>query len=144
MRKAEAPRFVAGAVQYDGCMSTGYQAGRALSAATENTWCAVLEPLLAHFPAPTVLDLGCGTGRFATVIGRRFRARVIGVEPSRQMLRIAATALPPPNVSYAGGRAECLPLRDRSCDVAWLSHVIHHISDRDACAKELRRVLRPE
>lgn len=75
MRKADAQRFFAGAVQYDGCLSTGYQAGRALSAETVDIWCAVLDPLLAPFRQLTLLDLGCGTGRFSTVIGRRFRAR---------------------------------------------------------------------
>lgn len=60
------------------------------------------------------------------------------------MLRVAAADNPPPNVSYASGRAECLPLQDRSCDVAWLSHVIHHILDLETCAQELRRVLRSQ
>ena len=29
-----------------------------------------------------------------------------------------------------------------SCDVAWLSHVWHHVRDRQACVGELRRILR--
>jgi ubiquinone/menaquinone biosynthesis C-methylase UbiE len=132
MRRADTQRFFAGAVHYDGCISTGYQAGRALSAETTDIWCAVLEPLLAPFRQLTLLDPGCGTGRSSTVTG---------VEPSRQMLRVAAADSPPPNVSYASGRAECLPLQDCSCDVAWLSHVIHHIPDLETCAQELRRVL---
>jgi SAM-dependent methyltransferase len=46
-------------------------------------------------------------------------------------------------VSYVGGTAEHLPLRDSSCDAAWLSTVIHHIGDLGACARDLWRVLRP-
>ena len=142
MRKPQTARkFFAGAVRYDGCISMGYQNGRALSPDTADIWCAVLKPLLALLVRPTVLDLGCGTGRFSTVIGGRFHARVVGIEPSWPMLSIAIAQSPPPSVSYAAGRAETLPLRDHSCDVAWLSHVIHHIPDRDACARELARVL---
>lgn len=144
MQKADIKEFFAGAVQYDARLSTGYQVGRSLSADTADIWCAVLEPFLAPFGRSTVLDLGCGTGRFSTVIGRRLRTRVIGVEPSWDMLRMAAADNPPPNVSYASGRAECLPLGDGSCDVGWLSHVIHHIADPEACARELWRVLRPQ
>jgi len=77
MQKADVKEFFAGAVQYDAGLSTGYRVGRALSADTADIWCAVLEPLLAPFGRPTVLDLGCGTGRFSTVIGRRFGTRVI-------------------------------------------------------------------
>jgi ubiquinone/menaquinone biosynthesis C-methylase UbiE len=40
-------------------------------------------------------------------------------------------------------RAEQLPIRDSSCDLAWMSQVLHHLPDRPACARELRRVLRP-
>jgi SAM-dependent methyltransferase len=47
------------------------------------------------------------------------------------------------NLTYVAGRAERMPLRDESCDLAWLSQVWHHIQDRQGCARELRRILRP-
>ncbi len=46
-------------------------------------------------------------------------------------------------IDYVTGRAEQLPLRDATCDAAWLSTVIHHVDDLGAAASELRRVLRP-
>jgi ubiquinone/menaquinone biosynthesis C-methylase UbiE len=46
------------------------------------------------------------------------------------------------NVRYLAGRAEQLPLRSGSFDVALLSNVYHHVVDRRACAVELHRVLR--
>ena len=36
-----------------------------------------------------------------------------------------------------------MPLRDGCCDSAWLSTVLHHLSDPAGCAGELRRVVRP-
>ena len=48
-----------------------------------------------------------------------------------------------PRVRYVEGSAERIPLPDASCDAAFLSNVVHHVRDRDACAAQLRRVLRP-
>jgi ubiquinone/menaquinone biosynthesis C-methylase UbiE len=65
------------------------------------------------------------------------------VEPSAGMRRQARTTSAHPHVAYVGGLGERLPLRDGCCDSAWLSTVIHHLSDLAACAGELRRVVRP-
>jgi SAM-dependent methyltransferase len=46
------------------------------------------------------------------------------------------------NLAYVVGTAERIPLQDDSCDLGWLSHVWHHIRDRQACARELGRVVR--
>jgi len=48
-----------------------------------------------------------------------------------------------PGIVQVGAAGEALPLASGSCDAAWLSTVIHHLRDREACARELRRVLRP-
>ena len=47
-------------------------------------------------------------------------------------------------VTYVGGDAIHIPLRDASCDVAWLSTMIHHVPDLAGCAREVRRVVRPD
>jgi ubiquinone/menaquinone biosynthesis C-methylase UbiE len=88
-----------------------------------------------------VLDLGCGTGRFASAIADWFSTDVVGIEPSAEMLR-AAGEQPHPQVGYAQGRAEDLPLPDETCDWAWLSTVVHHFEDLPRAARELRRVVR--
>jgi ubiquinone/menaquinone biosynthesis C-methylase UbiE len=89
-----------------------------------------------------VLDLGAGTGLFSVAIAQWFGTEVVAVEPSEGMLRQARTRAHP-QVTYIGGLGEQLPLRDGCCDSAWLSTVIHHLSDLAACAGELRRVVRP-
>jgi ubiquinone/menaquinone biosynthesis C-methylase UbiE len=59
------------------------------------------------------------------------------------MLAVAACQDKPKNLSYLAGSAESLPLAGATCDLAWLSHVWHHVRDRSACAKDLSRVVRP-
>jgi len=102
----------------------------------------MVEPFIRHAHPATVLDLGCGTGRFSALFAERFQARVIGLDPSAAMLRRARQGSDRHNLFYAAARGEQLPLRDACCDLAWLSQVIHHIADRRACARELRRVVK--
>ena len=131
--------FVPGAVDYDGAMSRDFNAGRALSPDSLTVWRAAFEPYLAH--ARHIVDVGSGTGRFAVLMAEWFGALVIGVEPARGMRDVAVALGRHPRVSYVGGRAEQLPLRDQSSSVFVLSNVYHHIVDRGASARELQRVL---
>jgi SAM-dependent methyltransferase len=48
-----------------------------------------------------------------------------------------------PAVTYAEGAAERIPLPDASCDAALVFYVWHHVVDRAAAARELRRVVKP-
>ncbi len=134
--------FEPGAVTYEGDLSSNYPMARMVSAETADTWSGVLRPFLTTFCRPTVLDLGCGTGRFSALISDRFGATVVGIDPSIAMLQTAVRSSQAGRVQYAAARAERLPLAESSCDVAWMSQVVHHIRDRKACAAELHRVLR--
>jgi SAM-dependent methyltransferase len=88
-----------------------------------------------------VLDLGCGTGRFATALAERHGCRAFGVDPSPAMLAVArarSTA-----VTWLDGRAEEIPLAAGAVERAFLQTVIHLVEDRSAAFSELRRVLEP-
>ncbi len=124
-------------------IASAYDAGRSLPDEGMEVWRVAL---LRHLPERTalpMLDLGCGTGRFTAALADWLEARVIGIEPSRAMIRAATTSSPHPKASYLLGRAEDIPLADSTCDFAWLSAVVHHFEDLPRAAGELRRVLRP-
>jgi ubiquinone/menaquinone biosynthesis C-methylase UbiE len=137
----QAAQFLPGVIDYDGRMSASYHSGRALSAEAASVWCATAAPFVRIAQSARVLDLGSGTGRFATLFARSFDTQVIGIEPSKGVLAAAAREERPGNLAYVAGAAENIPLKDSSCGLAWLSHVWHHVRDRYACARELRRVL---
>jgi hypothetical protein len=88
--------FVPGSIDYDGPMSRDFNCGRGLSSHSLAVWRAALEPHIGQ--ADIVLDLGSGTGRFATLSARWFNTLVIGVEPATGMrlrrARIRHTLLP--------------------------------------------------
>jgi SAM-dependent methyltransferase len=134
--------FKPGSINYDGAIASVYAAARSLSAETASIWTATVEPFIKRAHPATILDLGCGSGRFSSLFAEVFQARVIGLDPAVAMLRAAKQGAGGDNLIYAAARSEQLPLADCSCDLAWLSQMIHHVRDREACARELRRVLR--
>ena len=138
-----AKQFFPGVIDYSGRMSAGYQSGRALSPETAATWAAIVAAFVRRGTNSQVLDLGAGTGRFSELFARAFEAQVVGVEPSIAMLAAGDGSARPKRLAYVAGSAEAIPLRDHSCDLAWLSQVWHHIRDHQACARELRRVISP-
>ena len=99
-----------------------------------------------------VLEIGCGTGNYIKAIAATTGAICTGIDPSREMLRIAQSnhGLPKnrrdsggADVTFIKGSAEEMPLADRQCDLAFSVDVIHHVQVRRAAARELFRVLKP-
>jgi len=106
--------------------------------------CARLAAELASVSAADrVVDIGCGPGNAVRAAARR-GASAVGVDPSPVMLRLARTATRDhPNVSWAPGGAEALPVSDEGATVAWSLKTVHHWQDVTAGLAELRRVLTP-
>jgi ubiquinone/menaquinone biosynthesis C-methylase UbiE len=93
--------------------------------------------------ADRLVDIGCGPGNAARAAARR-GARVIGVDPSPVMLRLARAATRDlPNLSWSPGGAEALPVTNDWATAAWSLRTVHHWKDVTAGLAELRRVLAP-
>jgi len=93
-------------------------------------------------PIETVLDLGCGTGRFSFGLADRFGARVVGIDPSTKMLDRARSKVGGPAVQFAAARGEDLPVRSDGFDLIFMSMVFHHFAAPGRVASECRRVVR--
>jgi ubiquinone/menaquinone biosynthesis C-methylase UbiE len=122
---------------YNDAAAAAFQASRELPADGLSEWRAAISRFLAPRPGMRVLDLGAGTGTWATALASWYGISIVAVEPSPAMR--ARSRWP----GMLAGHATALPLVAATMDGAWLSTVIHHLPDLPAAARELRRVLRP-
>ncbi len=102
-------------------------------------------------PPACIIDLGCGTGRDARRLKRRFpRAEVIALDCSMMMARAAAgqrrilrAPLAPPLRAVQADVGQ-LPLPDHCVDLIYSNLSLQWHTDLDALFAEWRRVLRPD
>lgn len=97
------------------------------------------------------IDVGCGEGRHAIELAKRFRLSVLGVDPVPRHIDIATRdlaqeAAADPALGSAArfqlGSAEELPAMSASVDLVWCRDVLVHVEDLDAAYAEFRRVLK--
>jgi len=115
-----------------------YDSARALPEQTTQQWMAELKALLPLGRVETVLDLGCGTGRFTAALQSTLDCLVIGVDPSAEMLD-QARARGLPGIEWRQGPAERIPLVDGAADLVWMSQVYHHLEGPESVFRVPRR-----
>jgi SAM-dependent methyltransferase len=98
-------------------------------------------------PGDTILDFGCGTGRFMRVFGKR-GLTVIGTEITLGMLSEAQRIGVPGNSSFLLTDGLSIPVRDASIDMIWCCGVLRYslfVAEPVYAdiAKEMFRVLKP-
>jgi SAM-dependent methyltransferase len=90
-----------------------------------------------------LVDVGCGTGRFAAFAKARRGGRVWGVDPSPEMLRRARERPDAGGIGWKQASAERLPFTGGWFDAAHMHLVVHTLADRPAALTEIARVLMP-
>ena len=90
-----------------------------------------------------LVDVGCGTGRFAAFAKARRGGRVWGVDPSAEMLRQARARTDARGIGWKQAPAERLPFTAGWFDAAHMHLVVHTLPDRPAALAEVARVLMP-
>jgi ubiquinone/menaquinone biosynthesis C-methylase UbiE len=131
-------------VDYDKTeMPSAYDRGRSYSPKQLARWLDVVADSAGTAPVRTIMDLGCGTGRYSVGLSTRLQARVIGVEPSEKMLSEARRKAIS-QIALVRASAESLPFANDSIDMVFMSMVFHHFNNADAATRECRRVLGPD
>lgn len=96
--------------------------------------------------ASRVLDLATGTGDLAIAIAEANpNAKVVGVDPSTQMLEVGRKKLGPlaSRIELLEGDAQALPFDDESFDATTIAFGIRNVPDRVKGLAEMARVTRP-
>ena len=123
-------------------IAVAYDLGRSYGPEVLDLWMTTVSSYMEEQAITSILDLGCGTGRFSEVLAVHFDAEVIGIDPSKKMLEQARSKQTDPRVRYQFGRAEAIPLPDESVDLVFMSMIFHHLQNPALAARECRRVLR--
>jgi len=123
-------------------IAVAYDRGRDHGLEFLTLWMNVVSSHVKNPFIETILDLGCGTGRFSEALAARFDAEVIGIDPSKKMLEQAQKKRRDRRVRYQLGRGEAIPLPDKSVDLIFMSMIFHHLENPALTARECRRVLR--
>ncbi len=118
-----------------------YDAARSLPEKTLALWMDTLRELIPSDSITNILDLGAGTGRFASCLRDTFRCPVVAVDPSEAMLG-QGQGRELHKIQWLSGSAESIPLWDKSVDLVWMSQVFHHLKNPTIAIQEVRRVLR--
>jgi ubiquinone/menaquinone biosynthesis C-methylase UbiE len=119
-----------------------YDRGRDHGPEFLDLWMNVVSSHVRDQRIKTILDLGCGTGRFSEALAVHFNAEVIGIDPSMKMLEQARSKPSRRQIRYEPGRGESIPLPDNSVDLIFMSMIFHHLDNPTLVARECRRVLR--
>jgi ubiquinone/menaquinone biosynthesis C-methylase UbiE len=119
-----------------------YNTARGLPPDTMAMWLETLRNHIDFSNVNHILDLGCGTGRFTSLLAALGRGFVTGVEPSQAMLDMALSS-PLDKIEWKQGEAENIPLPDQSVDLVFMSQVFHHLPDHQKALKQIHRVLTP-
>lgn len=95
-----------------------------------------------------VLDIATGTGEVAIQAVKNLSgSRIIGMDPSAEMLALAQKKIQAPGVaekvSLAQGSAEDLPFKDNTFDGVSIAFGIRNTRDHIKSLGEMRRVLKP-
>ncbi|MBV8069283.1 MAG: class I SAM-dependent methyltransferase, partial [Acidobacteriaceae bacterium] len=104
--------------------------------------------LLQIRPESRVLEIGCGSGRYALRVAEQTRCRLIGLDVNSHGIRNAKEIASRMRLDSLVRFEECdashrLPFSDARFDAVFSNDVLCHIPGRPAVLTELARVLKP-
>lgn len=104
--------------------------------------------LLEIRPTSRVLEIGCGSGRYALRIAEQSRCHVVGLDLNAYGIRKANEIAGREKLDSLVRFEECdasrtLPFKDESFDAVFSNDVLCHMPARSSVLRELGRVLKP-
>jgi SAM-dependent methyltransferase len=104
--------------------------------------------LLELTPASDVLEIGCGSGRYALYLAEKIGCRIVGVDTNQEGIRNANELARTNNLTArarfeAADASQRLSFSDQMFDAAYANDVLCHIPGRPSLIRELYRVLKP-
>lgn len=118
----------------------------ARNSSAQMEWAQALIAKLDLRGSEAMLDIGCGDGKISAQLARACKnGKVLGVDLSEDMIRIAAEQFPPatyPNLSFLRMDATAIRLSERF-DIAFSNATLHWVRDHLAVLQGAHACLKP-
>lgn len=107
-------------------------------------------PLLLNITSHShVIEIGCGSGRYALQVARQTGCHIVGVDINPHGIRTASEIARRENLEplarfEAGDASKPLSFAEGSFDAAFSNDAFCHLPDRLSLLRELKRVLKPK
>lgn len=119
-------------------------ATRAMSLGRDQSWKKHLVADLPETTAPLCVDLACGTGDIAFLLGERFpEGRIIGIDLTADMVTLADQRNRFDNVGFACRDMADTGFADASVDIVTGSYALRNAPDLTLALQEVNRILKP-
>lgn len=107
----------------------------------------VMKRLHQHNPDGILIDIGCGPGQLAELLGKKYPSlAVTGIDISHTMIETACRKRDesaPLNIRFVVGDIHQLPFDDSEVDFVLSTLSLHHWRDASKALGEIHRVLKP-
>jgi ubiquinone/menaquinone biosynthesis C-methylase UbiE len=90
-----------------------------------------------------LLDLGCGTGRFAIPFANQLGYSVTAIDNSKEMIEKAKQKDADSRVDWLVQDVTDLKIAESSFDVIFISHLLHHLDNPQALIQKCYQTLKP-
>jgi demethylmenaquinone methyltransferase/2-methoxy-6-polyprenyl-1,4-benzoquinol methylase len=124
-----------------------------MSAGVHRLWKDMTAARLNPQPGERIIDCAGGTGDIARRLARLARAakrrrggadaQILVIDYNAEMIGVGRHRVADPEIAWAVGDAQRLPLPDASADADVLAFGIRNVTDVSVALREARRVLRP-
>lgn len=106
-----------------------------------------IQELLPELRGKSILDFGCGTGIFTFLLEKYYPSKVIGIDLSEEMLKIAIAKGEEKKSSaqfVLGDASKLASYFDETFDLVFSSTTTHYLTNLDELFENIRRVLKED
>ena len=105
-----------------------------------------IQDLLPELRGKSILDFGCGTGFFTFLLEKYYPSKIIGLDLSEEMLKIAIAKKETKKSSaqfILGDASKLASILDENFDFVFSSTTTHYIQDLNELTNNICRILKP-